>query len=150
MSGVVGVRLVTLRNALVVLGGLYLSSWIAMPFWPPILRLTTDRVYHPGWESVWINSLQLLPALLGAAIAGVAVGLALQTRHPQLWALVLAVPMAVLRWTSFTWHISPQLGDRARQASAALVPAAAAALAIWLGSRWRMGWNDRETTKPAA
>jgi hypothetical protein len=140
----------TLRNVLVVLGGVYLSTWISVPLWPSILRLTTDRVYHPGWESVRIIALQLIPPVGGAVIAGAVVGVALQTDRVGRWALVLAALIAVLRWLSVRWHVSPELSDRARQAATALIPAAVGGIALCLGARWQRRQHDGEPHEPGA
>jgi hypothetical protein len=121
-----------LRNALVLAGGYYLSTWLVAPFWF-LVGPWTNRGGHPIWVSTLVG---LVPALIASAAAGFAVGVALETARPGVWALGFGALVAGMRWMSWRWHLPPDWTDRARQAIAALNPAAAAIAGVFVGRRY--------------
>jgi hypothetical protein len=116
---------------LVVGGGYYLSTWLVAPLWLPLSPWLNRTGGHPTW--LWFF-IELIPSGIVCALAGWAVGLCLETRKPQAWAIGLGVLVVLVRWMGWHWHLSPDLSDRARQAAMSVIPAAVAswsALVAW-------------------
>ena len=122
----------TLRNVLVVGGGYYLSRWLIAPLWLPLSPWLNRTGGHPTW--LWFI-IELLPPTIPCILAGLAVGVSLESRRPVLWACILGAFVAIGRWMAWRWHLAPDLIDRVRQMVTSLIPAAAAAGSTLVG--WR-------------
>jgi hypothetical protein len=135
----------TLRNVLVVGGGYYFSMWLIAPLWLPLSPWLNRTGGHPTW--LWFI-IELLPLCIACALAGLAVGVCLETRKPQVWALALGGLVVFSRWMGWHWHLSPDLGDRARQAATSVIPGAVASWSILVA--WRRADNPPSVDEAGA
>jgi hypothetical protein len=130
-------RLLGLRNVILIVGAYYLAAWVMVPLWIPISRLAEGRVYHPGWESFWMDVFNMVPIALGSMLAGVTVGYFMETARPLVWAFAAGVFVGLCTWSSTHWHINPEASDLFAQGVRALVAAAIAFAACWFIERRR-------------
>ncbi len=126
-----------LRNALVMIGAYYLASWLIIPFWLLISKLTEGRTYQGGWQTLVMHALNTIPVALGAALAGVAAGFCLETARPLAWAAGVGVFVGVCTWSATRWYVTPTLMDLLPQLAKALVAAGVAFAMCWAIERRR-------------
>jgi hypothetical protein len=132
----------TLRNILVVGGAYLFSTWLVTPLW---LFVITPWMNRDGGHGFWLTtSVGWIPAVVGCGLAGIGAGLAIESEKPIAWALIFGALVIVVRWLGWTWHLPPDLEDRARQALDAIVPAAAAAAGVLIARR-NVHAQDRST-----
>jgi len=134
MPGLEGRKVV--RNALSLAGAYYLSSWVVAPLWYPITHFTANRVYHPGFESLAMEAVMLIPRIVGALLAGLAVGCVIETLNPVRWAIAFGIVVVIFGWISFEWNIPPDFSQRAGQALKTVIPGFAAVGGVYAGDRY--------------
>jgi hypothetical protein len=130
---------------LVVGGGYYLSRWLIAPLWLPLTPSLNRTGGHPTW--LWFI-IELFPPTIPCILAGLAVGVCLESRKPVLWACILGGFVVLGQWLSWHWHLAPDVIDRGRQVVTSLIPAVAAAGSTLAG--WRRGESRSSVRKAGA
>ena len=118
-------RLLWLRNALVMIGAYYLSSWLIVPLWVLISKLNEGRVYQGG-QTAMMHAFDIIPVAAGAALAGVIAGMFLETAKPLAWAAGVGAFVGACTWSSTRWYVTPTLKDLLPQIVGAMVAAGVA------------------------
>ncbi len=101
----------SLRNTLVVVGAYFLGAQVAvLLFWPMSLLIPTYSSGEATAEArkmAVIDAFYRVPIFMGAVLAGVGVGVCLQSARPRVWIVVTGVVVALCTLSSAAWSLFP-------------------------------------------
>jgi len=132
-----------LRNLLITIAMFWLSRQTVVPFTLLFGWLGSGVAYHGALESIAMGAITSMGRAVSATLAGAVVTLAVSSRRPERWGLVIAA-LYLVKPPTWHWHQPPSISDSLWQGANILWPVFACSVVTVLAGRWRFTSSERK------